>query len=57
MTSEISDLVDESRKYIHKNTTEYKRLNREIRIKIKQAKERQITEKCKEIEQLQPRLI
>lgn len=54
MTDDIMDLVEERRK--QKNNTEsYKKINKEIQTRIREAKQKEIDEKCREIEILQSR--
>ncbi|CAG9840259.1 unnamed protein product [Diabrotica balteata] len=55
MTEEILNIMDERRKYRGKNETTYKQIHKNIRIKIQQAKETWLSERCQEIEELEQR--
>lgn len=52
MTEEILEMMD-SRRKVKNNPDEYRNINKEIRKQIRTAKEREIQEKCNEIENLQ----
>ncbi|XP_055387849.1 craniofacial development protein 2-like [Condylostylus longicornis] len=53
ITEEILMLMEQRRSHRNKNTSEYKRINRIIRIKIRQAKITWLQQECGEIERLQ----
>lgn len=53
MTDEILDLMDQRRKFKNKDEVMYHTLQRNIRSKIRQAKEEWLTIECKEIETLE----
>lgn len=51
ITEEIIDMMDERRKYKNKNGVKYRQIHNIIRTKIREAKERWLSDKCREIEQ------
>ncbi|KAL1446457.1 hypothetical protein WDU94_005636 [Cyamophila willieti] len=53
MTDEILDMIEERRKFKNKDVTRYKQIHKEIRRKVKEAKETWLNEKCNEIEDLE----
>ncbi|CAG9841161.1 unnamed protein product [Diabrotica balteata] len=52
MTVEILELMEERRKHKAKDLDKYKEIKRNIRKKIREAKERWLSDRCKEIEDL-----
>ena len=55
MTEEILDLMEERRQHKNKDNQMYKRVDKQIKSKIKQAKEQWLKEQCAEIEEYQKR--
>jgi seryl-tRNA synthetase len=53
MTEEILDLMEERRKQKHRSCEQYRRVNKQITRKIKEAKEKWLIEQCEKIEELQ----
>ena len=53
MTNEILELMDERRQFKNRDFTKYKEVNKQIKYKIKDAKEKWLKQQCEEIEEYQ----
>lgn len=55
MTEEILDMMEERRKYKNRDITKYREIHGKIKTKIRDAKEKWLSDKCTEIEQYEKR--